>query len=117
MGDKDTIEALSMDMTGTTTDFREAFQQWQLEREALVDFYETMHRQDELLKQLQKHWAVVRTTFQKHAFAHPEKVSESIRRLNEWQDSVGSVHEEAVRNKKNHAGQLDFLGMIDNKKP
>jgi hypothetical protein len=117
-------EALAMEMTGHTSNLAEAFKQWQAEREALVDFYEAMRNQDKLLEYLKKHWAVVHTLFLRQGVIGVnltankfEKVSESVRRLNEWLEEVEDQHKETQVVDKKYAGQLEFLSMIDNKKP
>src|SRR5271157_5002298 len=57
------IQDLSFEMTGHTSNIFEAFEQWQQEREALVEFYAIMQSQEEILDAIKKNWLVVRKTF------------------------------------------------------
>jgi hypothetical protein len=92
------IKSLAMEMTGHTDDIQEAFQQWQREREALIDFFELVQHQEGLIFQLQKYWHMIRVAFwskepipdlspidSKHwTRIKWERVGEAARRLDEW---------------------------------
>jgi len=56
-------EAKAMEMTGTTPDILEAFEQWEQERQALSEFYEISTRQQEMVTEIKLWWRVIRKAF------------------------------------------------------
>lgn len=57
------IKALAVEMTGHTDNIQEAFDQWKLEREALVDFFQLVQHQEGLIFQFRKYWHMIRVAF------------------------------------------------------
>lgn len=109
--DENEIKTMAMEMTGHTEDIREAFEQWQREREALGEFFQLVQHQEGLIFQFQKWWHLIRIAiWNKEPISDIspvdgkhwprikwERVGVSARKLDEWGGKSETASEKKVQ--------------------